>query len=82
MAAPLTVGQYPAGQSPYGVLDMAGQVFEWTATPAQLDPSRFIVKGGAWDDLPGVTRAAARHARPAELRHILIGFRCAMSEAG
>jgi formylglycine-generating enzyme required for sulfatase activity len=75
------VGQYPQGQSPYGVLDMAGQVFEWTATPVQLDPPRFIVKGGSWDDLPGVTRAAARHARPAELKHILIGFRCVMSEA-
>lgn len=75
------VGQYPQGQSPHGVLDMAGQVFEWTATPAQFAPPRFIVKGWAWDDLPGVTRAAARHARPAALKHILIGFRCATSEA-
>jgi len=37
---------------------------------------RFIVKGGSWDDSGcGVCRPAARHARPADLRHILIGFR-------
>jgi formylglycine-generating enzyme required for sulfatase activity len=49
-------------------------VFEWTATPE--GPDRFIVKGGSWDDKGcGVCRPAARHARPADLRHILIGFR-------
>lgn len=71
------VGQYPGGQSPYGVFDMAGQVFEWTATAWKTDPPSFVVKGGSWDDLPGVTRCAARHGRPVYLKHILIGFRCA-----
>lgn len=75
------VGSYPNGKSPYGVYDMAGMVFEWTATPCPYDTSKVIVKGGSWDDYPGVTRAAARHCRPATLRHILIGFRCA-GEAG
>jgi formylglycine-generating enzyme required for sulfatase activity len=70
------VGQYPLGKSPYGALDMAGQVFEWTST-AWKDPRlKFVVKGGSWDDLPGVTRSAARHGRPGDLKHILIGFRC------
>jgi len=55
---------------------MAGQVFEWTSTPDEHRRGYFIVKGGSWDDLPGVTRAAARHSRPARLKHILIGFRC------
>ncbi len=68
------VGGYPQGAGPYGLLDAAGQVYEWTATPDE--PGQAIVKGGSWDDRGcGVCRPAARHARPTELKHILIGFR-------
>ncbi len=67
-------GAYASGASPLGVLDAAGQVYEWTATLSA--PGRAIVKGGSWDDKGcGVCRPAARHARPVELKHILIGFR-------
>lgn len=70
----LPVGRFPAGASPFGLLDAAGQVFEWTNTAG--NPGRFLVKGGSWDDKGcGVCRPAARHARPAEIKHILIGFR-------
>jgi formylglycine-generating enzyme required for sulfatase activity len=70
----LPVGRFTAGASPFGVLDAAGQVFEWTAEPA--GPGRFLVKGGSWDDKGcGVCRPAARHSRPRDLKHILIGFR-------
>ena len=68
------VGQFPAGVSPFGMMDGAGQVFEWTATPR--GKMRMIVKGGSWDDKGcGVCRPAARHSRPRDLKHILIGFR-------
>jgi len=70
------VASRTGGISPYGVADMAGQVFEWTRTLCPGDPSKRIVKGGSWDDYPGVTRAAAHHCRPATLKHVLIGFRC------
>lgn len=74
----MAVGSFPSGASPYGALDMAGQVFEWTASEG--NPGRFIVKGGSWDDKGcGVCRAAARHTRPAEVRHILIGFRLVLN---
>ncbi len=70
----LPVGRFPGGASPFGLLDGAGQVFEWTATSA--GGGRFIVKGGSWDDSGcGVCRPAARHGRPAAIKHILIGFR-------
>lgn len=68
------VGSFTGGSSPYGLLDGAGQVFEWTST--QAGGNRHIVKGGSWDDKGcGVCRAAARHSRPDHLKHILIGFR-------
>jgi toxoflavin biosynthesis protein ToxD len=71
----LPVGRYPKGASPYGLMDAAGQVFEWTATPAP-GSNHFIVKGGSWDDKGcGICRPAARHGRPAFLKHILVGFR-------
>ena len=70
----LPLGRFPAGASPYGLLDAAGQVFEWTATGA--GSGRYLVKGGSWDDKGcGVCRPAAGHGRPAGLKHILIGFR-------
>ena len=68
------VGSFPAGASPFGLLDAAGQVFEWTGTAPVT--GRAIVKGGSWDDSGcGICRPAARHSRPAALKHILIGFR-------
>ena len=70
----VSVGSFPAGASPYGVIDMAGQVFEWTSTAGPA--GRSVVKGGSWDDKGcGVCRSAARHTRPNAIKHILIGFR-------
>lgn len=74
------VGKYALGASPYGVLDTAGQVFEWTAMATRK--GRHLVKGGSWDDKGcGVCRAAAGHSRPDAIKHILIGFRL-VREAG
>lgn len=70
----MPVGSFPAGASAFGLMDGAGQVFEWTATRAGA--GRYIVKGGSWDDKGcGICRPAARHGRPEHIKHILIGFR-------
>ncbi len=68
----MRVGSFPQGASPYGVLDGAGQVFEWTC---DVSRKRATVKGGSWDDHGDVCRPAAGHTRPVNLKHILIGFR-------
>lgn len=77
------VGSFRAGASPFGLWDAAGQVFEWTATAGgpKGGGGRYIVKGGSWDDKGcGICRPAARHTRPAHLKHILIGFRLVREE--
>ncbi|MBL4760026.1 MAG: SUMF1/EgtB/PvdO family nonheme iron enzyme [Mariprofundaceae bacterium] len=68
----MPVGLFPQAASPYGVLDGAGQVFEWTRN---IHNQKATVKGGSWDDHGGVCRPAAHHQRPVTLKHILIGFR-------
>lgn len=73
------VGEFSGGASPYGVLDMAGNTFEWTSTlwtVNKIGIRESVLKGCSWDDRPGTCRAAMRHGRPDKSRHILIGFRC------
>jgi formylglycine-generating enzyme required for sulfatase activity len=69
------VGTFVTGASPYGVLDLAGNVFEWTSTP--FGDGKMMVKGSAWDDFAGVGRGASRHGRAVGIRHAIVGFRCA-----
>jgi formylglycine-generating enzyme required for sulfatase activity len=70
------IAAYPLSRSVYGVEDMAGNVFEYTATLRDTNRGRSsVMKGCSWDDLPGFCRAAYEHTRPVNSRHILFGFR-------
>jgi formylglycine-generating enzyme required for sulfatase activity len=69
------VGGFAAGASPFGVFELAGNVFEWTETP--FGPGEMMVKGSAWEDFGGLGRGASRHGRPVGIRHVIVGFRCA-----
>jgi formylglycine-generating enzyme required for sulfatase activity len=79
--ATMPVASFPEGASPFGLMDAAGQVFEWTATAS--GQGRYLVKGGSWDDKGcGICRPAARHGRPEGIKHILIGFRLLVEAGG
>ncbi|MEL6472203.1 MAG: SUMF1/EgtB/PvdO family nonheme iron enzyme [Cyanobacteria bacterium J06623_4] len=71
------IATYPASRSPYGIEDMAGNVFEYTSTLVEKSNGQFevLLKGCGWDDYPGFCRAAYQHDRPVDSRHILFGFR-------
>jgi iron(II)-dependent oxidoreductase len=87
------VGSHPAGATPEGVLDLAGNVHEWTSSVASPYPYRAddgrehpdkvadrVTRGGAADTGPDTLRASWRGAtvsRRATAGHHNIGFRCA-----
>jgi formylglycine-generating enzyme required for sulfatase activity len=89
------VGSYPTGSSPYGVLDMAGNVFEWTSSlykpyPYRRDDGREdpkargarVNRGGSWYYGAWYARATYRATANHIYRRISdLGFRCASSEA-
>ncbi len=78
------VGGLPAAASPFGVLDTAGNVFQWTATPwppGGSSRAKMTVRGSAWDDFAGLGRGAAWHGRTRTIRHVIVGFRCAAAGA-
>jgi formylglycine-generating enzyme required for sulfatase activity len=83
------IGSYPGGVSPYGVMDMAGNVNEWCGlspnslqaqpgpTPQGITPSSGSLRGGAWDESPRHARLAYRSQLYMGERADDIGFRLA-----
>lgn len=89
------IGSYPAGVSPYGALDMAGNVWEWVfdwydETYYRNSPyknpqgptseSFHVLRGGAWGLGVIYLRSSFRYWHsPVDLSSYYVGFRCVFS---
>lgn len=79
------VGSFPDGASSYGVLDMAGNAWEWTASAPTdddvglgADPDVYrVVRGGSWAHPPELMRVTHRVWLPTSESRSDLGFRCA-----
>jgi formylglycine-generating enzyme required for sulfatase activity len=89
------VGSYPEGTSPYGALDMTGNVAEWVAdwygvdyyaeslpeNPLGIETSEYrVVRGGSWNNRVVDLRSSERSWSNPESSYDNIGFRCASSD--
>jgi serine/threonine protein kinase/formylglycine-generating enzyme required for sulfatase activity len=70
---PDEVGSHPRSRSPFGVDDLAGNVWEWTRS--SVDPDKASAQGGSWYQSELTSHSANRDVVERAQREALLGMR-------
>ncbi len=81
------IGTFPDDLSPYDVIDIGGNVSEWTSSPylpyennhkknKNYSKKNNVVRGGSFKTGKNESRTSARQFAPPNTKSISIGFRC------
>lgn len=77
--ATVNVGSYPSGKSFYGVMDMAGNVWEMTSGIWNVNTNSYSMRGGSYLNTAAYVRTMVRWAAGDEQDGATwLGFRCVM----
>ena len=72
---PEPVGSFPTAVSVYGMVDAAGNTFDWTDSWFDAHAAHRVIRGGCWLNPVGYLRCALRGRNLPDLRNTGVGFR-------
>jgi formylglycine-generating enzyme required for sulfatase activity len=76
VGATTPVGRYPEGATPEGLMDMAGNVWEWMENLYREDKDWRALRGGSWINVEDLLRCSARNYYDPHIRsYYFVGFR-------
>lgn len=71
----LPVDERPDNRSPYGIVDMAGNAWEWTAT-SLADAGEAVICGGSYDNPLRAVQTSSKGVYRKRGGSNAVGFRC------